>query len=240
MIRTLAWLLTIALLPAAVPARAGTTCALDSAAGDIQRVIYVQFDNTHFRRDNPNVPSDLEQMPALLDFMKKKGTLFTNDHTGIIAHTATGILTSLTGVYGDRMGVPVSNSFRYFNPNGTRSTGVPFAYWTDGIFDPANPVPTDTTFNMLTAEGKNAPAPWVAFTRAGCDVGMVATANAVLENIGPDVPKVFGAGSPEEAEVALNAGQAFADFVGIAVHCAQESDRCASANNGKPDLRPAE
>src|SRR5262249_22562979 len=127
-----------------------------------------------------------------------------------------------------------------FNPNGTSSTGVSFAYWTDGIFDPANPTPTDTTFNMLTAEGKNAPAPWVAFTRAGCDVGMVATANAVLENIGPDVPKVFGARSPDAAEVASNPGQAFADFVGIAVHCAQGSDRCPAANNGKPDLLPDE
>src|SRR5262249_56023174 len=126
MIRTLAWLLTIALLPAAVPARAGTTCALDSAAGDIQRVIYVQFDNTHFRRDNPNVPSDLEQMPALLNFMKGKGTLFTNDHTGIIAHTATGILMSLTGLYGDRMGVPLSTTFRYFNPAASSTTRAPF------------------------------------------------------------------------------------------------------------------
>jgi hypothetical protein len=93
---------------------------------------------------------------------------------------------------------------------------------------------------MLTAEGKNAPAPWVAFTRAGCDVGMVATANAVLENIGPDVPKVFGPMSPEAAEVSSNPGQAFADFVGIAVHCAQGSDRCTAANNGKADVLPDE
>jgi hypothetical protein len=144
MTRTLALLLTLGLLLVAVPARAATTCQLDSARGDIQRVIYIQFDNTHFRRDNPNVPSDLEQMPALLNFMKKKGTLFTNDHTGLIAHTATGILMSLTGVYGDRMGVPVSNSFRYFNPNGTTNPGVSFAYWTDGIFDPSTTTPSDT------------------------------------------------------------------------------------------------
>src|SRR5262249_22820174 len=83
-------------------------------------------------------------------------------------------------------------------------------------------------------------APWVAFTRAGCDVGMVSTANAVLENIGPDVPKVFGAGSVEAAEVTSNPGQAFADFVGIAVHCAQGSDRCTAADNRKPDLLPDE
>ena len=28
----------------------------------VQHVIYLQFDNTHYNRDNPNVPSDLEQM----------------------------------------------------------------------------------------------------------------------------------------------------------------------------------
>ncbi len=36
------------------------SCQLHSARGEIARVIYIQFDNTHFRRDNPQVPSDLE------------------------------------------------------------------------------------------------------------------------------------------------------------------------------------
>jgi len=243
--RVLALLSVVGTLGLTGPAQAGTTCVLDSARGGIQRVIYIQFDNTHFRRDNPNVPSDLEQIPSLLNFIRGKGTLLTNDHTVIIAHTASGILSSLTGVYGDRMGVPVSNSFRYFNPNGTSNTGVSFAYWTDAIFDPANPTgdpakQTDNTFNMLTAEGKNAPAPWVAYTRAGCDVGMVATANLVLENTGPDVPKVFGANSPEVTAALADPAQAQADFVGIAIHCAQSSDICTPARGGKPDLLPDE
>jgi len=54
------------------------TCDLDSARGKIRHVIYVEFDNTHFRRDNPNVPSDLEQMPHLLNFIRANGTLDTN------------------------------------------------------------------------------------------------------------------------------------------------------------------
>src|SRR5216684_3677015 len=98
---------------------ASNSCKLNSAQGAIQHVIYIQFDNTHFTRDNPNVPSDLEQMPHLLNFIEGNGTLLTNDHTALISHTATGILTSLTGVYPDRMGQPVSNSFRYFTPSGT-------------------------------------------------------------------------------------------------------------------------
>ena len=86
---------------------AQSTCQLKSPKGAIQHVIYVQFDNTHFRRDNPNVPSDLEQMPHLLNFITGNGVLMSNDHTVLISHTATGILTSLTGVYPDRMGQPV-------------------------------------------------------------------------------------------------------------------------------------
>src|SRR6185437_17131106 len=97
---------------------AASSCQLNSTGDQIQHVIYVQFDNTHFRRDNPNVPSDLEQMPHLLNFITGNGVLMANDHTVLISHTATGILTSLTGVYPDRMGQPVSNSFRYFTPSG--------------------------------------------------------------------------------------------------------------------------
>ncbi len=232
-------LLPIALLMAAVSA-AASVCPLNSPTGQIQHVIYVQFDNTHFTRDNPNVPSDLEQMPHLLNFIKGNGTLLSNHHTPLISHTATDILTSLTGVYGDRHGVPVSNSFRYFNPNGTSNVGVSFAYWTDPLFDPTTSTPTDTLFNMLTAAGKNAPAPWVPFTRAGCNFGAVATANTILENIATDIPTVFGANSPQAAEVLANRGQAFADFVGIGIHCAAGDSLCSSGNGGEPDLLPDE
>jgi hypothetical protein len=206
----------------------------------VKHVVNLVFDNTHFVRDNPNVPSDLEQMPALLNFMKSQGSLLTNEHTPLIAHTATDILTALTGTYGDRMGVPVSNSFRYWLPNNNTSTGVSFAYWTAPIFDPTPAAGTDTTYNMLTADGKNAPAPWVPFTRAGCNVGGVATANLELENTAIDIPTVFGPGSPEAAEVKAKPAQAFSDFVGIAVHCAKEAAMCSTANSGKPDLLPQE
>jgi hypothetical protein len=216
-----------------------TGCQLNSAKGNIKHVIYIQFDNTHFRRDNPNVPSDLEQMPHLLNFIRGNGRLLTNDHTALISHTATGILTSLTGVYPDRMGQPVSNSFRYFKTDGTTRTGVSFAYWTAPLFDPAGST-TDTTPEMINENGKIAPAPWVPYTRAGCDFGAVGTANTVLENTAIDIPTVFGAGSPEAQEVSSNPGQAFADFVGVGVHCAQSSALCSSANHGRPDLLPDE
>ena len=215
-------------------------CQLNSAKGAIQHVIQIQFDNTHFTRDNPNIPSDLEQMPHLLNFIKNNGVLLTNHHTPLISHTATDILTTLTGVYGDRHGVPVSNSFRYFLPNGTSNTGVSFAYWTAPLFDPSLPnPPIDTHYNMLAADGKNAPAPWVPFTRAGCNFGAVATANTVLENTSVDIAPVFGASSPQAQEVSSSPAQAFADFVGIGVHCAAGNALCDNAN-GRQDLLPDE
>lgn len=230
----------------AAPPPDANSCHLKSARGGIQHVIYIQFDNTHFRRDNPNVASDLEQMPHLLNFITDNGTLLANDHTALISHTATGILTSLTGVYPDRMGQPVSNSFRYFTTAGTSRTGVSFAYWTAPLFDPAGPpfppaAQTDLTPTMINEEGRVAPAPWVPFTRAGCDFGAVGTANTILENTGIDVATVFGVNSLEAIQAAGDrpgaAGtQTFADFVGIGVHCAQGSAVCSDANHGKPDL----
>ena len=180
-------------------------------------------------------------MPHLLNFIKSNGILLTNHHTPLISHTATDILTTLTGVYGDRHGVPVSNSFRYFKPDGTSNTGVSFAYWTDPLFDPSLPTsPTDTAYNMLTADGHNAPAPWAPFTRAGCNFGAVSTANIVLENNSFDIPKVFGNPSPEYSEFLANPNLAFTDFVGIAVHCTAGDALCSSTNNGKADLLPDE
>ena len=62
-------------------ARGSQPGASSATRAKIKHVIYLQFDNVHFLRDNPNVPSDLEQMPHLLNFMKDNGTLDTNDHT---------------------------------------------------------------------------------------------------------------------------------------------------------------
>src|SRR5437879_5281750 len=172
------------------PANSAGACTF---ANGTQHVIQIQFDNTHFLRDRGNVPSDLEQMPHLLNSIRGNGTLLTNDHTALISHTATGILSTLTGVYPDRMGQPVSNSFRYFKTDGTTRTGVSFAYWTAPLFDPGGTT-TDTTPEMINENGKIAPAPWVPFTRAGCDFGAVATANTILENTVIDIPTVFGTG----------------------------------------------
>ena len=222
------------------PIAAPSACTLPGQNGAVKHVILLHFDNVHFTRDLPNVPSDLEQMPHLLNFLEQNGVVMSKMHTPLIAHTAADLLSTITGLYGDRTGVPIANSYRFFNPDGTSNTGVSFAYWTSPIFSPGNKAQSDTSWNMLTAPRTNTPAPWVPFTRAGCDVGSVGLANTVLENIGIDIPTVFGADSPEAAEVKANPDKATADFVGVAVHCAKDSAVCSTQNGGKPDLLPTE
>jgi len=224
----------------ATPGATAAGCTLPGQNGAAQHVILLHFDNVHFTRDVPNVPSDLEQMPHLLTFLQNNGVVMTNQHTALIAHTAPDLLTTATGLYGDRTGVPIGNSYRFFNPNGSSSAAVSFAYWTSPIFSPKNLAQTDASVNMLTAPRTTTPAPWVPFTRAGCDVGSVAFANTVLENTGIDIPTVFGADSPEAAEVKANPDQAQADFVGFAVHCAQASTVCSTEHGGKTDALPSE
>jgi hypothetical protein len=93
---------------------------------------------------------------------------------------------------------------------------------------------------MLAANGTNAPAPWVPYTRAGCNVGSVATANTILENTAVDVGTVFGPTSPQAQEAHSNPTLAAADYVGIGVHCAQNNVLCSAANSGQPDVLPNE
>jgi Sulfatase len=221
-------------------------CAL-GANGAIKHVIYFQFDNTHFMRDLANVPSDLEQMPHLSSFIQSNGVILTNHHTPLISHTSEDILTSLTGVYPNRHGVAVGqNSYQYYQNGSPTSFTSAFTYWTDTI--------GNGTYNMLSGAptaakptGTNAPAPWVPYTRAGCDVGAVASANLVLENANVnskfganDIGNVYGVSSPEAQETTA---QRTADFVGVAVHCSQAdsaSGLCSSTNHGRPEVLPDE
>jgi hypothetical protein len=205
-------------------------------------------------------------MPNLLNFIRSNGTLLTNDHTVLISHTANGILTNLTGVYPDRHGQAVANSYRYFKADGSTALSSSFKYWTDLVDDTGNP-PADPLTNMVTPDPldplhvmpKNTPAPWVPYTRAGCDFGAVTLANVVLENTGTgpngDMTKVFGSGSDAWNEASASnteaqkpvaqrdfakAALAQTDFVGIAIHCATDGGICAGNPHARPDLLPDE
>src|SRR5215469_15273388 len=225
---------------AAAPA-AAAGCLLNSPRGKVSHVVTIIFDNTHFKRDplrdgSTPVPSDLEQMPHLLNFIKNNGVLLSNHHTPLIAHTSDDIITILTGVYPARHGVATAaNSYLEFSgANGTTQSQSGFTYWTD--------LSRDSTYNLISGpvdashpNGVNAPAPWVSFTRAGCDVGAAAAADMEIENTGADLSTVFGLGSPQTTDP-----NAFANYEGVAVHCAANSTLCSAANGGFPDKLPWE
>jgi hypothetical protein len=224
--------------------RPAAACVL-GGHGSIRHVIYIQFDNTHFTRDNPNVPSDLQQLPNLLNFITGHGTMITHEHTPLIAHTANDIVTSESGLYGSDQGIPIANEYRYYTPSGSTDTAGSFAYWADPIVDynTSTSAPVgDHTPTMVGRGGRTAPAPWVPYTRAGCNYGTVAEANTDLENTVPDVPLVFGAHSPEakEAENPKLQNKAAADFEGLIIHCARGSAVCAASHGGRPDRLPDE
>jgi hypothetical protein len=237
-----------------------STCHL---GGPYKHVIYIQYDNTHLSRDNPNVPSDLEQVPALKNFLAGNGTLSGNHHTPLIAHTAGDIMTALTGLYPDRNGLAVSNSYLQYAPNSGQLQKTPtggffsptaFTYWTDPVSSSSIPSPGDPLPNLVTDGQKNTPAPWVPFTRAGCDVGAFSVNGMVLENTGPDIASAFGSPSPQltftsaTGTGAPSSSLKAADFEGIAVHCAQEDSVdgpshqgiCSPQNGGVADKLPDE
>ena len=129
------------LASAARPAGAGhqATPGACHLANGIKHVVQIGFDNVHFFRDNPNVPSDLEMLPNLLHFLEGNGTFLSNSHTPLIAHTGNDLMTTATGLYGDRQGIPIANSYQTYNPDGTTDPASVFAYWTDPIDDRRRP-----------------------------------------------------------------------------------------------------
>jgi hypothetical protein len=160
-------------------------------------------------------------------------------------------VTSLTGVYGEKFGFSVGNSFGFFDPSGTPHFAASFSYWTDTVNEGTTSSPNLVPL-MDDQRGKTHPAPWVPYTRAGCDVGAFSIADIELENTGSDVNTVFGPGSPEANEVAAAAALPnipanakakalpAADFEGIAIHCALGSNLCTNSTHARPDLLPDE
>jgi LPXTG-motif cell wall-anchored protein len=273
---TLAPDMTLAVGPsAAAPTASPSGCQL---ANGVQHVFYLGFDNLHLRRDNANdvanngddndnsdldIPSDLEQIPALYNFLRGTsyagqapnpntannanyangrnttysdgtpfpgGTILANHHTPLISHTSVDFTTSYTGVYGDRHGVAVSqNSMAAYTGNASTpvSSASGFSYWTDplGIGDDPTTVITTKDAN---GNPVNAPAPWVPYTRAGCDVGAVAATGFTLEN-------AKSASTASTATTKLTTADE-----GLAVHCAQASTICGSSANAVPDTLPSE
>jgi hypothetical protein len=153
-------------------------------------------------------------MPNLLNFLQGKGIISGNHFTPLISHTADDILTGLTGVYGDRHGSPVSNSFGIFKQDNSSAVfQTSFVYWTT-ITAQSHPEAGENLPVLVNENGKNAPAPWPVYTRAGCDVAAFSLNGPAIENK-TDIANIFGS--------SVAAAAATQDYEGIAIHCAQGS-----------------
>ena len=110
----IAGMLTLAPWHAQAAASLQPGCQIQTGHSQIKRMLHLTFDNVHLRRDNPNVPSDLEQMPNLLNFLLQNGVVSGKHHTPLISHTAHDITTVLTGVF------PAYSLTARFRPSITR------------------------------------------------------------------------------------------------------------------------
>ena len=230
--------------PAAKPAPTSSSCHLGNG---VQHVINITFDNVHFFRDNPNVPSDLEQMPTLMKFLQSNGVVMSNMHTPLIAHTAEDSLAIYSGLYGDRHGMPVSNSYKSYTgvANGATEPDTSFVYWNSPVINNATKAPSTVNAHPsmvysptvpaanAAPPAQTAPEPWVAYNKAGCSFGAFSSANMVLENNG-DIPTVFGS-APSPAPYFNNTSA----FIGEAVHCGLGDAACEQAGGAVTDAPPA-
>jgi hypothetical protein len=133
------------------------------------------------------VPSDLEKMPHLLNFIRANGTLLPNDHTVLISHTAGGILSSLTGVYPDRHGQTVSNSSVRTSSTGGFSFLTSFGSWTDPVTN------TPTVSNMITPTAQCPSAVGPLHPRGlRCRPSPLRTSCWKIPTANGDITKVFG------------------------------------------------
>ena len=133
-------------------------------------------------------------MPHLLELHRATtARCWPNDHTILISHTAGGILSSLTGrlprpprARRSRTATCARQQHRARSSSRARSATGP-------IRRSATHAPAE---HGRPGRHRTSRRPGSPYTRAGCDVGAVATANIVLENTGTgpsgDVTKVFG------------------------------------------------
>ena len=224
----------------ASPAASG--CSLGANGNPIKHLIYLQFDNVHFRRDRADVPSDLEQMPHLLNFLTGNGTVLTNDHTILISHTAGGILSSLTGLYPDRNGQTVSNSYGFYRPDSSVGFSSSFKYWTDQVDAVNDPKPNMVTDGGRTRPRRGCPSPAPAATSAGW-ARPTSSSRTRTPTRRVTSPACSDRGRTSSTRPCSNAkstdpkvkGQTQTDFVGIAIHCGNDptSSKCVT-NDQRP------
>lgn len=130
--------------------------AAEQAPAKPARVVVIGLDNYH--------GDDVQRaMPNLWGFLQQGAWTLNTHHTGLPTRTAPGFASIASGQYPDRHGA-ILNSFQA--PAGTARVG--FAYWENVAKLAPPPFLSDP--------------PWVAFNKAGYDVGAIGWQGLVLEN----------------------------------------------------------
>ncbi len=144
------------LLAAIVAVPACAPQASPQPAATPAHVVIVGFDNYHW--------NDIQRaMPNLYAFIQKGAWTATTHHPDLPTRTAPGFASIASGQYPDRHGA-ILNSFQA--PAGTPRVG--FAYWEN--------------LAKLQPPPFLSEPPWVAFNKAGFDVGAVGFQGLVMEN----------------------------------------------------------
>ena len=109
--------------------RGAATCGL--AGGNVKHVIYLQFDNTHYTRDRPDVAvrPRADAAPARLP-AGQRHAVHQRPHDPDLAHGGRDPRASPASTR-TATGQTVSNSYDYYQPDGTPTFTSSFKYWTD-------------------------------------------------------------------------------------------------------------
>ena len=81
------------------------------------------------------MPSDLELMPHLKQFLEQNGTLLSNVHTPLIAHTADDSLTSTPACTATATACRSATATRPTTADGTTESDGSFVYWTSPVYN---------------------------------------------------------------------------------------------------------
>ena len=220
----------------------------------VSHVISIVFDNVHFFRDNPNVPSDLEQMPHLLSFLEQQ-------RHGPVQHAHADDRPHRRRQPDDLHGAvrrpprpaAVQHATRRYNPDGTTDPAASFAYWT-ARSSTRRPRPTpghDTraVHGLLADRAGERRTPTARRRRRGCRSPGPAAPSATSppptwcsRTPRSTSRRVFGAGSPEVRAVQRRPRQfkdpETADYIGDGRALRAGAATCADAHGGevRPDV----
>ena len=170
-------------------------CQLGNKAGQIKHVIYLQFDNTHFRRDDAErrVGSRADAAPAQLP-QGQRHALHERPHDPDLAHRGRDPRVADRPLPGPQRADGLEQLRLLRRATGTPRFTSSFKYWTDTV--DGDERRRCRTWSATAARPRRRRG--LTYTQAGCNVGGVSAANIELENnstaASGDMTRVFGVG----------------------------------------------